>query len=106
MGRQWTKFGTCSSFGLPVINGTDAMVMKVPGIANGAGNNFGYVMNHQIAPNGGGTLVNQYTIIWDMYYPGTGTIPFFNCQNTNNVPAGLPIRVPNVGQQAAQPGGM
>jgi hypothetical protein len=31
--------------------------------------------------------VNQYTIIWDMYYPGAGTIPFFNCQNTNNAPA-------------------
>jgi hypothetical protein len=50
-------------------------------------NNFGYIMNHQIAPNGGGTLVNQYTIIYDLYYPGSGIIPFFNCQNTNNAPA-------------------
>ena len=32
-------------------------------------------MDHQIAPNGGGTLVNQYTIIWDMYCPGGGTLP-------------------------------
>ena len=52
-----------------------------------ANNNFGYIMDHQIAPNGGGTLVNQYTIIWDMYCHGGGTLPFFNCENTNNAPA-------------------
>src|SRR5437899_10409848 len=50
-------------------------------------NNFGYVMDHQIWPNGGGTRVNQYTIIWDMYYTG-GTLPFFNCENTNNATDG------------------
>ena len=79
-----TAFGTCSSFGIPLINGVDGKVMKVPGGAGVQGNNnFGYVMNHQISPNGGGTKVNQYTIIWDMYYTG-GTLPFFNCENTNN----------------------
>ena len=79
-----TKFGTCSSFGIPGINGVDAKVMKVPGGTGVNGNsNFGYIMDHQIAPNGGGQLVNQYTIIWDMYYSG-GTIPFFDCQSTNN----------------------
>jgi len=79
-----TAFGTCSSFSIPLINGVDANVMKVPGGAGVQGNNnFGYVMNHQISPNGGGTKVNQYTIIWDMYYTG-GTLPFFNCENTNN----------------------
>jgi hypothetical protein len=58
--------------------------MKVPGGPGVQGNNnFGYIMDHQIAPNGGGTRVNQYTVIWDMYYAG-GTLPFFNCQNTNN----------------------
>ena len=78
----------CSAFSLPLINGVDAKIMKVPGGTGVDGNNnFGYIMDHQIAPNGGGTLVNQYTIIWDMYYPGSGTIPFFNCQNTNNAPA-------------------
>ena len=83
-----TQFGTCSSFGIPAINGVDAKIMKVPGGAGVNGNNsFGYIMNHQIAPNGGGTKVNQYTIIWDMYYAG-GTLPFFNCQNTNNTTDG------------------
>jgi hypothetical protein len=80
-----TKFGRCSSFGIPTINGFDATVMEVPGGAGVQGNNnFGYIMNHQIGPNGGGTRVNQYTIIWDMYYSGSGTLPFFQCQNTNN----------------------
>ena len=80
-----TKFGTCSSFGIPAINGVNAQVMFVPGGAGVQGNNnFGYVMNPQIAPNGGGTKVNQYTIIWDIYYTSGTTLPLFQCQNTNN----------------------
>ena len=49
-------------------------------------NNFGYIMDHGVGPNGGGVKVNQYTIIYDMYY-SSGTLPFFNCENTNNAPA-------------------
>ena len=82
-----TQFGTCSSFGLPTINGVDGKIMMVPAVSGAVEDNFGYIMDHQIAANGGGTKVNQYTIIWDMYWPGGGgVIPFFNCQNTNNVP--------------------
>ncbi len=29
----------------------------------------GYVMTHGAAPNGGGSYVNQYTLIYDVYYP-------------------------------------
>jgi hypothetical protein len=82
-----TAFGTCSSLGVPLINGVDAKVMKVPGNVVSSGNNgpnFGYVMTHLIPPNGGGTKVNQYTIIWDMYYTAGTTLPFFQCQNANN----------------------
>jgi len=100
-----TKFGTCSSFGLPLIAGVDAKIMEAPGGTGVNGNNnFGYIMDHQIAPNGGGTLVNQYTIIWDMYYPGSGTIPFFNCQNTNNAPADGSLFLQN-GQMGQGSGG-
>jgi hypothetical protein len=99
-----TAFGTCSSFGIPTIRGIDAKVMKVPGGAGVNGNNnFGYIMDHQISPNGGGTLVNQYTIIWDMYYAG-GTLPFFNCQNTNNAPADGSLFLQN-GQMGQGSGG-
>ncbi len=83
----WTN---CSQAGIPLLNGVDAHVLRVPptdGLGRPVEDNFGYTMNHQIAPNGGGKLVNQYTIIWDLYWPGSGIIPFFNCQNTNNAPA-------------------
>jgi hypothetical protein len=79
-----TKFGTCSDLGLPMINGVDANIMEVPGAISSS---LAYIMNHGIAPNGGGKLVNQYTIIYDMYYEG-GTLTFFNCQSTNNTTDG------------------
>jgi len=99
-----TVFGTCSSFGIPLINGADATIMKVPGGAGVNGNNnFGYICDPQIGPNGGGTKVNQYTIIWDMYYT-SGTLPFFNCENTNNAPADGSLFLQN-GQMGQGSGG-
>ncbi len=32
-----------------------------------------FAMNHGIAPNGGGTLVNEYSIMWDFMIPATET---------------------------------
>jgi hypothetical protein len=32
-----------------------------------------FAMNHGIAPNGGGTLVNEYSIMWDFAIPATET---------------------------------
>lgn len=32
-----------------------------------------FAMNHGIAPNGGGTLVNEYSIMWDFSIPATET---------------------------------
>jgi hypothetical protein len=59
--------------------------MFVPGLssAESEDTNYGLKMFHLIPPNGGGTKVNQYTIIYDMYYAGS-VLPFFQCQNTNN----------------------
>ena len=48
---------------LPGIGGEPARVMRVPGDVD---RNIGYIMEHRIAPNGGGTLVNQYTLIMDV----------------------------------------
>lgn len=64
-----TQFGTASSFGLPLINGKDAQVMQVPGDLD---RKIGYVMQHGIAPNGGGTKVNQYTLLMDVYVDTSG----------------------------------
>jgi hypothetical protein len=64
-----TQFGTCTSFGISTINGQEAVVMRVPGDLT---RRIGYVMNHGIAPNGGGTRVNQYTLIMDVLVDTSG----------------------------------
>ncbi len=66
---QKTEFGTTTSFGIPDIGGQPAKVMRVPGDLDRA---IGYVMTHGIAPNGGGTRVNQYTLIFDLFVDTTG----------------------------------
>ena len=81
--QQNTSFGTTTSFSIADINGKPAKILKRKGTVSGA---IGYIMDHGIAPNGGGQLVNQYTIIMDIYF--TGTMSLFNCQNTNNTTDG------------------
>jgi hypothetical protein len=64
-----TTFGTCTSLGVPLIKGQEAVVMRVPGELT---RKIGYVMEHGIAPNGGGSRVNQFTIIMDVYVETSG----------------------------------
>ena len=59
-----TVFGTTTTLGIPNINGTPAPVMSFPGGMEPEG----YLMPTPPA-NGGGFLVNQYTIIMDVLYP-------------------------------------
>jgi hypothetical protein len=63
-----TSFGTAASFGLPDINGQPTTVMRFLPSTTAWG---GYKMYHGAAPNGGGAYVNQYTIVYDIYYPST-----------------------------------
>ncbi len=63
-----TTFGTTTSFGLPDIGGTPTTVMHFTP-STGIGPWGGYKMYHGAAPNGGGAYVNQYTLIYDIYYP-------------------------------------
>ncbi|MGV3771607.1 MAG: hypothetical protein ACO1QB_01815, partial [Verrucomicrobiales bacterium] len=65
-----TSFGTTTSFGIPDIGGQPAAVMKVPGDKS---NKIGYIMRHGISPNGGGSLVNKYTIVMDVYVDPSGS---------------------------------
>ena len=60
-----TVFGTADSLGIPRINGTNVNVMKFPASAAG----MGYLMPTPPNPNGGGSLVNDYTIIMDVLFP-------------------------------------
>jgi hypothetical protein len=59
-----TTFGTASSFGIPTIAGSNAVVMRFPIATNG----MGYLMTTPPA-NGGGSLVNEWTLILDVLYP-------------------------------------
>ncbi len=66
-----TMFSTTTALGIPDVNGEPAEVMVVPE-AEGADTSIGYVMYHGIDPNGGGTRVNQYTLIADVMLFETG----------------------------------
>ncbi len=64
-----TEFGTTTDLGVSDINEEEAHVMLVPGDVT---RDIGYIMTHGIAPNGGGTRVNQYTLIMDVMIAGSG----------------------------------
>jgi hypothetical protein len=53
---------------LPPVGGGVTNVMSVPGSQGGLPLG-GYKMRHGLAANGGGSNVNQYTLILDVYYP-------------------------------------
>jgi hypothetical protein len=65
-----TGFSSSEFFGLPPLNEMTVNVMQfsgqIPGSATG-----GYKMRHGLPGNGGGTNVNQYTLIMDIIYPAT-----------------------------------
>jgi hypothetical protein len=54
---------------IPSIDGQPARIMYVPGDVV---REIGYIMDHGIPPNGGGTRVNQYTLIMDVLVGATG----------------------------------
>ncbi len=80
--QQGTKFGTTTELGVPDIDGQPAKIMEVPGDAS---SNVGYLMDHGIAPNGGGSKVNQYTLIMDVFVDTTGSsaASLIRLSNTN-----------------------
>ena len=63
-----TSFGTTTSFGISDIASQPAHVMYYAPSVNSWG---GYIMTHGIAPNGGGTKANQYTVIIDLLSPAS-----------------------------------
>jgi hypothetical protein len=60
-----THFGSTSNLSIPGINGSNVNVMAFP--ASGA--QGGFVMPTPTNANGGGSLVNNYTIVMDVLYP-------------------------------------
>ena len=60
------QFGTTTGLGIANIGGTEASVLKVPGGPDVA---TGLSMPVPATANGGGSLVNDYTLIFDMLFP-------------------------------------
>jgi hypothetical protein len=63
-----TCFASSDLFSLPLLDGQSINVMGFPGTIGG-GPMGGYKMRHGLPGNGGGTNVNQYTLIMDLIYP-------------------------------------
>jgi hypothetical protein len=85
-----TKFGTTGEgdfTDVPHIGDQPAQVMYVPGDLD---RNIGYVMEHLISPNGGGTRVNQYTLIMDVMIgtTGAGAASLLQISSVNNTDDG------------------
>lgn len=64
---QQKQFGTTTSLGVPNIGGTEAQVLRVPKDVDGT---MGLAMTVGAEANGGGSLVNSYTLIWDILFTG------------------------------------
>jgi hypothetical protein len=79
-----TIFDTTTNLGIADINGEPANVMVVPDMNS---RDIAYKMFHGIAPNGGGTKVNQYTFIMDVMVEAGGAAGFMqidSLENTND----------------------
>src|SRR5437773_8007707 len=76
-----TQFNTTAALGIANINGQVAKVMRFPKMVSSS---MGYLMTHGAAPNGGGTLVNQYTLILDVLYPTASSGKYRSITQTDN----------------------
>jgi hypothetical protein len=70
-----TGFGDTDFFGVPRIGGQAVLVMNFPGATAGQPTG-GYKMRHGLSGTGGGTNVNQYTLIMDILYPAAANNTF------------------------------
>lgn len=81
-----TTFGVTNGTDVPHIAGQPASYLSHPawpGAANDPG--LGYHLTFQDSgPNGGGSYINQYTLVFDVLFPGsTGWTPLFQTDPSN-----------------------
>ena len=77
-----TSFGTSDGTTVPHMQGKPVTYLHAPGFTSSS---RGYhVSFNQSGANGGGTYINQYTMIFDLLLPGSlGWLPFFNTNPDN-----------------------
>jgi hypothetical protein len=103
--RDHTSFGTTTSFGIPDIGGQPAKVMKYTRDENPPTpiGPRGYLCRHGIAPNGGGTNVNQFTMLVDFMIPDLhqgdnyNTVVKWEAVDDWNVDGSISIRANDIG---------
>jgi hypothetical protein len=64
-----TQFGTTATFAISNVAGQVVNVMRVPKTTN----TMGYVLNPNAVGNGGGGLLNQYSLVFDLYFPSASS---------------------------------
>jgi hypothetical protein len=86
------EFGTTGQgafAAIPDINGKPAKVIHIPLTSTDAADpiakKIGLLMNHGILPNGGGTKVNQWTMVMDVLWGDLGRIGFGGVFRTTNL---------------------
>jgi hypothetical protein len=77
-----TTFGTTTSLGIPDIGGSPATVMCY---SPSGGPWAGYIMRHGAQPNGGGSFVNLYTVIYDVFYPPASDLTWRSLLQTSTI---------------------
>src|SRR2546423_11208479 len=82
------QFGTTTQFGIPGVEGKEVKVIHVPFTDRATeGDIFrkiGLRMRHGIAPNGGGSKVNQWTLIMDLPWGADGSRNFCSILQTHD----------------------
>jgi hypothetical protein len=73
------SFNTISNFGIGPMAGGDRVVMQFPLFSGSQG----LVFNPNVAANGGGTFLNQYTMMWDLYFDEATVGPWMSLYQTN-----------------------
>lgn len=110
--RSLTEFGSTTDFGVPDIGGASVQVLKYnreeppEGGALPAGFQPGYLLPHSIGPNGGGTRVNEWTLLMDVLFSDPQVDPFSSLIQTDgpDTNGDLFVRWNNIGGEGT--GGM
>ncbi|MBI4606994.1 MAG: metallophosphoesterase [Planctomycetes bacterium] len=80
-----TRIGTTASLGVPGIGGVEAGAMRFPKAASPS---MGFRLRPNAPPNGGGKLINNYSLVLDLYVPAASFasdlwLCFFNTHAAN-----------------------
>lgn len=70
------EFGTTTEFGIPHIGDRSVRVMRYNRIEDATTTQPGFLIRHGIQPNGGGSKVNQWTLVMDVLFPDPQVSPF------------------------------